>query len=882
MRSRGKLEVDGSSISPEFEQDLQDDHPRRGSCYGCGAALQTEEASAPGYVPEEKYEEKRRHRQLGTLVCRRCQELSNGAMVPGVADVWGRDSEERLKMLVSPEQLRTQLARVREQRAVAVLLVDLLDASGSFLSRMRDLVGKNPVFLVGTKVDLLPKGTDLEDVSQWLERSAAQKRLSPIATFLVSSRTREGIAEVAKAVRVERRGRDVYIMGAANVGKSAFVRAFVKEMSDVTSTQFDPAALGVAGHLPVESAMPGTTLQLIALDTFESGGILYDTPGVHLQHRLQHLLDPALTKQLLPKGKLKPFVPPSPRELATQAQLGASSTTRRVAASGTYFWGGLIRIDVLDTPVSTSLAFYGPRPMRGRAANSKGGDSQPQWGRPNCILFCQPHSNDLLTAKLPLENSLSNSVHTFATLPSEVRCFDFGGGGTAVMSGDAGGGLRLWRAANGEPLCSRPCAHSGAVICLAFLGPLQAVSGGQDGRIMTWVLHEGQLVSCQTLHATDAPIVSLALYSPPTSPHQPYSLPLQGISSAEVSNGAVTALSFSLDGSMLCVGSGQQSGNIWVFGTRTWSSRRLRGGFTAPIVACHISADCELLVCTTDGLSSQKLHMPACLECVPSGTAGLSDTYCNHVPVNANGWIETLGPGALISRMAPPVPDFLAPFRLAALSTRGWEAPVPASAWEGSSVAWDAILDPAPLGRLKTDPSPERSRAASPAAQHASSASFHHMKGSFNVLDIGDHRVLPGLTVQQMRQLRERTAACEATASVHLSKAEATRERLEWLRAAELPGSARAYAATAATLSRQAHKYHDLVPLETGEPCMHARRLVRKQLRPGWQATRTFKPCINTVWPVAARKALSIGLDQSPPMFEISRMSVAEAALRAL
>jgi len=41
---------------------------------------------------------------------------------------------------------------VREQRAVAVLLVDLLDASGSFLSRVRDLVGKNPVFLIGTKV----------------------------------------------------------------------------------------------------------------------------------------------------------------------------------------------------------------------------------------------------------------------------------------------------------------------------------------------------------------------------------------------------------------------------------------------------------------------------------------------------------------------------------------------------------------------------------------------------------------------------------------------------------------------------------------------------------------------------------------------------------
>ncbi|BDA41159.1 probable nitric oxide-associated protein 1 at N-terminal half [Coccomyxa sp. Obi] len=337
--------------------------PKKGCCYGCGAQLQTEEPSAPGYVPTEKYEQKRQHRQLGTLVCRRCQELSNGAMVPGVADLWGRDPDERVRTLVLPDQLRTQLARVREERAVAVLLVDVLDASGSFLSRVRDLVGKNPVFLVGTKADLLPKGTDLGEVVAWLERAAAHKRLNPIATFLVSSRTREGIADVAKAVRIERRGRDVYIMGAANVGKSAFVRAFVKDMSDVTSPQFDPAALGIANYLPVESAMPGTTLQLIALNTYESGGVLYDTPGVHLQHRLQHLLDPALTKQLLPKGKLKPFVPPRPQELATQAQLGASSATRRVAASGTYFWGGLVRIDVLGAPVSTSLAFYGPKAM---------------------------------------------------------------------------------------------------------------------------------------------------------------------------------------------------------------------------------------------------------------------------------------------------------------------------------------------------------------------------------------------------------------------------------------------------------------------------------------------------------------------------------------
>ena len=53
---------------------------------------------------------------------------------------------------------------------------------------------------------------------------ALHKRLNTFAVSLVSSRTREGVREAAGAILRERRGRDVYIMGAANVGKSAFIR----------------------------------------------------------------------------------------------------------------------------------------------------------------------------------------------------------------------------------------------------------------------------------------------------------------------------------------------------------------------------------------------------------------------------------------------------------------------------------------------------------------------------------------------------------------------------------------------------------------------------------------------------------------------------------
>lgn len=70
---------------------------------------------------------------------------------------------------------------------------------------------------------------------------------------------------VTTKVARERKGRDVFVVGAANVGKSAFVRAMLKEMSAFESSNYDPAAMANSRYLPVESAMPGTTLGFIPL-----------------------------------------------------------------------------------------------------------------------------------------------------------------------------------------------------------------------------------------------------------------------------------------------------------------------------------------------------------------------------------------------------------------------------------------------------------------------------------------------------------------------------------------------------------------------------------------------------------------------------------------
>ena len=77
-------------------------------------------------------------------------------------------------------------------------------------------------------MDLLPKGTDPSAITEWLQATASYRCLNVVDAFVVGSPKGQGIAKVASAVLCERKGRDVYVLGAANVGKSSFVRALVR------------------------------------------------------------------------------------------------------------------------------------------------------------------------------------------------------------------------------------------------------------------------------------------------------------------------------------------------------------------------------------------------------------------------------------------------------------------------------------------------------------------------------------------------------------------------------------------------------------------------------------------------------------------------------
>lgn len=78
------------------------------------------------------------------------------------------------------------------------------------------------------QVDLLPKGTDTAAVTEWLLATAGHRRLNVVNAHLVGSPAGQGVSDVASAILRDRKGRSVYVLGAANVGKSSFIRALIR------------------------------------------------------------------------------------------------------------------------------------------------------------------------------------------------------------------------------------------------------------------------------------------------------------------------------------------------------------------------------------------------------------------------------------------------------------------------------------------------------------------------------------------------------------------------------------------------------------------------------------------------------------------------------
>lgn len=265
------------------------------TCSGCGIQVQTENEALPGYAPKSALERP-------VIICQRCFRLTHYNEVPDVPF----DNEDFVDLLKS----------IGDEEALVVYIVDIFDFNGSWVPGIKKYIGRNDVLLVGNKLDILPKSTNLKKLDLWLRKMSKSLGLNPVDVALISAAKGHGIEDLAELIEHHRKGKDVYVVGCTNVGKSTFINRLID-------------TFGGSDDLKITtSRFPGTTLNFIDIPLNEEN-TLFDTPGVMNPHQMAHFIENEALKVVMPKKELKPKV----------YQLNEEQTL---------FFGGIARIDYIS------------------------------------------------------------------------------------------------------------------------------------------------------------------------------------------------------------------------------------------------------------------------------------------------------------------------------------------------------------------------------------------------------------------------------------------------------------------------------------------------------------------------------------------------------
>ncbi|GIQ69738.1 ribosome biogenesis GTPase YqeH [Xylanibacillus composti] len=250
--------------------DINNDSKR---CFGCGAALQSGDTAKPGFVPASAL-------KAETAICKRCFRI--------------RHYNEISTVTVDQNAFVQLLSSIADTDSLVVAIADIFDFEGSLISGLHRFIGRNPVLLVANKMDLLPKGLNWNRILNWVQQQAKAQGLKVEGVALCSAKRNVGFERVVERIDQLRKGRDVYVVGATNVGKSTLINRLIRDYSDMDAEL-------------TTSPIPGTTLDAVRIP-LEDGKAVIDTPGIVYPHRLTEVVPKRVLSKLMPDKPVKPLV----------------------------------------------------------------------------------------------------------------------------------------------------------------------------------------------------------------------------------------------------------------------------------------------------------------------------------------------------------------------------------------------------------------------------------------------------------------------------------------------------------------------------------------------------------------------------------------------
>jgi ribosome biogenesis GTPase A len=288
-------------------------------------------------------------------ICQRCFRLQTyGQVEESLRPGWSSNE------LLTPERFEGLLSSIKDTEAVVLCIIDVFDLQGSLLANLRQIAGRNPIVIAANKVDLLPTDVSESRLIGWIHSEVKQfcglvsprdreekstkeffargwsARLKENDFAGVLSRNNVHLVSCQSGYGMEKlmrnlitlagdNGQKVYVMGAANVGKSSFINRLLN-----TNYQSDKKTKSPKKDIPqaTVSNLPGTTLDFIKI-RLPNGITMIDTPGLINKGQLTSRLTLEELKQVIP---IKPI----------------NAITLRVTEGKCILLGALAKVELLD------------------------------------------------------------------------------------------------------------------------------------------------------------------------------------------------------------------------------------------------------------------------------------------------------------------------------------------------------------------------------------------------------------------------------------------------------------------------------------------------------------------------------------------------------
>ena len=305
--------------------------------------------------------------EKSVCICQRCFRLQQyGQVEQSLRPGWS-DHE-----LLTPEHFVNLLSNIKEQKAVVLCIVDVFDLEGSILKNLRSIAGPNPVVIAANKADLIPKDASDVRMTNWIHseikymcdmkspkeaeesnRKEMEERgwIRPKAIadesgilrrqniHLVSCATGMGMKKLMNSVvaMAGDNGNKVYVMGAANVGKSSFINQLLEVSRGNKSSKKVQKKKSNVPQATV-SNLPGTTLNFLKIK-LPNGITMIDTPGLLNEGQLTAKLSTEELRMVIPST---PVVP----------------VTFRVAEGKCVLIGGLAKVEMTEVSEKLLLLLF--------------------------------------------------------------------------------------------------------------------------------------------------------------------------------------------------------------------------------------------------------------------------------------------------------------------------------------------------------------------------------------------------------------------------------------------------------------------------------------------------------------------------------------------